>query len=108
LSGIFFSGVRKIYPAGYARRHVARLLLIALFWFVASCTSTREPPPPPVNLSGFPPAYQTGFAAGCDSARSSRTRRDEARFAADRQYSSGWRDGFDICARKRHATPAGG
>jgi hypothetical protein len=54
-----------------------------------------------VNLNGFPPAFQDGYADGCQSAKTGAAlKRDAARYANDRQYAMGWRDGFDIC-RKR-------
>jgi DNA topoisomerase IB len=68
---------------------------------LAGCAGSK-PPPPRVNLSGFPPAFQDGYAAGCESARVHATRRDEARFKSDRQYAAGWRDGLDACNRKLH------
>jgi hypothetical protein len=69
------------------------------------CTAaSRQPPPPPVNLAGFPPAFRDGYAAGCDSARARTPRRDDARFKTDRQYASGWRDGFDACGRQTRRT----
>jgi hypothetical protein len=67
----------------------------------AASRSPPPPPPPPVNLAGFSAAFRDGYAAGCDSANARTTRRDEARFKTDRQYASGWRDGFDACGRTR-------
>jgi hypothetical protein len=54
-----------------------------------------------VNLAGFPPAFRDGYADGCQSAKPFAAKhRDDARYARDTQYASGWRDGYDIC-RKR-------
>ena len=55
--------------------------------------------PANVNLSGFSPAFKQGYAAGCDSARSGRRRRDESRYEADADYLTGWNDGYSICRR---------
>jgi hypothetical protein len=66
---------------------------------LAAC-APAQPPPPTVNLTGFPPAFQDGYAAGCESARRGVTRRDEMRYAQDRQYAAGWRDGQDLCGNK--------
>ena len=93
LVGHFFSGSRHNMTA----RGVAVLLLCAL---AGGCAPTKAPPPA-VNLTGFPPAFRDGYAAGCDSAkRGGAPRRDEKRFAQDRQYAAGWRDGFDVCKKK--------
>ena len=52
-----------------------------------------------MNLSGFPPAFQQGYAEGCQSASSRRTRRDQARYLTDENYMQGWNDGYSICRR---------
>jgi len=93
LSGFFFSGG----GCAHAARCIAALLLSAL----AGGCAPAKPPPSAVNLSGFPPAFRDGYAAGCDSAkRGGAPRRDETRFAQDRQYAAGWRDGLDVCKKK--------
>jgi hypothetical protein len=51
------------------------------------------------NLSGFPPAFQHGYAEGCESAGARRTRRDEGRYRADEDYMQGWNDGYSVCHR---------
>jgi len=98
LSGIFFCGLRQAQlPAARAFFSAAALLLSVL----ASGCAPSKPPPPAVNLSGFPPAFRDGYAAGCDSAkRGGAPHRDETRFTQDKQYAAGWRDGFDMCKRK--------
>lgn len=53
-------------------------------------------PPPPVNLQGFPPAYQAGFGDGCATARGSE-RKDTDRFGKDGNYRVGWQDGLAQC-----------
>jgi hypothetical protein len=71
---------------------------------------TTEPPPPVprpstpaapgINLSGYPPAFRAGYADGCNSIDGSR-KRDEVRFKNETDYAQGWRDGNDICKRKK-------
>lgn len=56
-------------------------------------------PPPPVNLQGFPPAYQAGFGDGCATGRGSE-RKDGDRFGRDGNYRVGWQDGLAQCKRK--------
>ena len=93
LVGLFFSGG----GCAHAARCAATLLLSAL----AGGCAPAKPPTPAVNLSGFPPAFRDGYAAGCDSAkRGGAPRKDETRFAQDRQYAAGWRDGLDVCKKK--------
>lgn len=76
--------------------------MLAAAVVLAAC-APREPPPPAVNLTGFPPAFRDGYVAGCESARRGITRRDEKRYAQDRQYAAGWRDGLDVCGKPRKA-----
>jgi hypothetical protein len=56
-------------------------------------------PPPPVNLQGFPPPYQEGFADGCATGRGTE-QKDARRFAADGNYRIGWADGLAQCRKK--------
>jgi hypothetical protein len=56
-------------------------------------------PPPPVNLQGFPPAYQAGFGDGCSTGRGAE-RKDGDRFGKDGNYRVGWQDGLAQCKRK--------
>ena len=53
-------------------------------------------PPPPVNLQGFPPAYQAGFGDGCSTGRGT-DRKDADRFGKDGNYRVGWQDGVAQC-----------
>jgi hypothetical protein len=66
------------------------------------CASEPAPTPeaPGVNLSGYPQAFRAGYADGCNSVKAAR-KRDETRFKADAEYTQGWRDGYDICARRK-------
>jgi hypothetical protein len=69
---------------------------------LAACTAPgSKPPESHVNLTGFPPAFRDGYNDGCRSAQSLFTQRDDKRFASDRQYAAGWRDGNDMCKRKK-------
>lgn len=55
-----------------------------------------------VNLAGYPPAFRAGYLDGCESSkRTGGQTRDEDRFKHDPQYASGWRDGYDICGRRK-------
>lgn len=55
-----------------------------------------------VNLSGYPPSFRAGYLDGCESGkRTKRPVKDPDRFKSDSQYSSGWRDGFDICSKQK-------
>jgi hypothetical protein len=75
----------------------------------ATAPSSAPPPsksanaPARINMSGYPPEFRQGYEDGCASAgaraKGGRQVRNEARFKADLQYASGWRDGFDMCGR---------
>jgi hypothetical protein len=71
---------------------------------IAGCASRPSPAPTPdkpgVNLSGYSQAFRAGYADGCASVDATR-KRDEPRFKADADYAQGWRDGFDICRRRK-------
>ena len=55
-----------------------------------------------VNLAGFSPAFKQGYADGCASAKSNAARaRDETRYKSEADYAQGWRDGYDICGRRK-------
>ena len=60
---------------------------------------TAPAPPPPVNLQGFPPAYQAGFGDGCSTGRGTE-RKDGDRFGKDGNYRVGWQDGLAQCKRR--------
>lgn len=79
-----------------SRRFV--LLIAAL---AAGGCASQSASPPRVNLSGFPPAFQQGYAEGCESANSRSVRRDENRYQTDFDYMQGWNDGFSICAKRK-------
>ena len=96
-------------PTWFCRRDprrpwVAGFLFLAATTLLAACATPGDKPArpsgPDINLSGFPPDFRQGYSDGCSSARGSRVRNDQ-RFKEDAQYASGWRDGFDICGKKR-------
>ncbi len=59
-------------------------------------------PKPTVNLSGYPLEFRQGYTDGCASATPNTARtRNEGRFKSDANYAQGWRDGYDICSRKK-------
>lgn len=90
-----------------------KLKILLLATLVAGCTAAperpaeqpRSPQPKPesaqagINLSGYSREFREGYADGCASARGS-IKKDEARFKTDTQYSSGWKDGMGICAKR--------
>jgi hypothetical protein len=78
------------------------LLLLAACATAPSTLPSRSPnaKPPAVNLSGFPPEFRAGYSDGCASVNAAR-QRDEARFKTDTNYAQGWRDGYDICRRRK-------
>lgn len=81
-----------------------RLFAVAVMLVLAGCAtslpSSSTAKSPAVNLSGFPLEFRAGYSDGCASVNAAR-RRDEARFKTDVQYAQGWRDGYDICRRKK-------
>ena len=74
------------------------VLIVLAAALVAGCASQPAPTlaAPGVNLSGYPPAFRTGYVDGCSSVNSAR-KRDDARFKSDSNYATGWRDGYSIC-----------
>jgi hypothetical protein len=77
-----------------------RLAVTVLVTALMAACAPSKPPESKVNLAGFPPAFRDGYNAGCKSAQSGWNRRDDKRYAADRQYAAGWRDGYDMCKGK--------
>ena len=93
----FFSAVIQV--TMQSRFGQALCALVAATALLGACATAK--PPPKVNLAGFPPAFRDGYADGCQSGKPfAAKQRDDARYAKDTQYASGWRDGYDIC-RKR-------
>jgi len=76
--------------------------VIVLLLTIAGCATQSTAPAPAVNLSGYPPEFRQGYADGCASTKTGAARkRDEARYKSDANYAQGWRDGYDICQRKK-------
>ncbi|MEO8164835.1 MAG: hypothetical protein ABI619_05505 [Betaproteobacteria bacterium] len=76
-----------------------KFLLLTAVVFISACAPTKKET---VNLAGYPPEFRAGYADGCESSkRSSGRTRDDERFKRDAQYASGWRDGFDICSKRK-------
>jgi hypothetical protein len=79
---------------------VAFLLLAAVLTAGCANRPASTAAAPGVNLSGYPPEFRAGYADGCASVDAAR-KRDEQRFKADANYAQGWRDGYDVCRRRR-------
>ncbi|WDY57337.1 hypothetical protein [Pseudomonas sp. PSKL.D1] len=66
---------------------------------LAGCQTTHEQ----MLNQGYPPAYADGFQDGCSSGRQAAAmmagdfRKNVPRYLQDRQYESGWDDGFRQC-----------
>ncbi len=75
-----------------------RICMTLLAVLAFGCSTPKKEPN--VNLAGYPPEFRAGYLDGCESARRNITKKDEQRFKTDPQYSSGWRDGFDICKKQ--------
>ncbi|KXG79285.1 hypothetical protein N5I28_15970 [Pseudomonas mosselii] len=72
---------------------------VCVVLLLAGCETTHEQM---VN-QGYPPAYADGFQDGCSSGRQAAGlmagdfRKDVPRYLHNRQYESGWDDGFRQC-----------
>jgi hypothetical protein len=53
-----------------------------------------------INLSGFPPEYKRGFAAGCENAKDG-SGRTAPRPKGDASFVQGWQDGIDYCRSRK-------
>jgi hypothetical protein len=53
-----------------------------------------------INLSGFPPEYKRGFAAGCENAKDASSRSPQ-RPKGDASFVQGWQDGVDYCRSRK-------
>jgi hypothetical protein len=89
-----------------ATPRTATLAALAATLAVAACGSVRQT----MIEQGFPPAYADGYADGCSSGNEAagglfaETRKDTARYGADRQYAQGWDSGFRQCRSEMAAT----
>ena len=90
---------------------MSRYWLGLCFAFLLSgCATTHEQ----MLDHGYPPAYADGFQDGCSSGRQAAGlmvgdfRKDVPRYLHNRQYESGWDDGFRQChALQNSATVTG-
>jgi hypothetical protein len=53
-----------------------------------------------INLSGFPPEYKRGFAAGCENAKDA-SGGSAQRPKGDASFVQGWQDGADYCRSRK-------
>jgi hypothetical protein len=53
-----------------------------------------------INLSGFPPEYKRGFAAGCENAKDA-PGRTAPRPKGEASFVQGWQDGVDYCRSRK-------
>jgi hypothetical protein len=53
-----------------------------------------------INLSGFPPEYKRGFAAGCENAKDASSRSAQ-RPKGEASFVQGWQDGADYCRSRK-------
>ena len=81
-------------------RHRARIVLALLLpvALLAGCQSTKDQ----LLAQGYPPAFASGFDDGCVSGRQASGAVGEFRknvpvYLKDRQYATGWDDGFRQC-----------
>lgn len=87
-------------------RTAVLLLLSALLGGCASQSLLRVGADDPahvtdsINLSGFPPEYKRGFAAGCEKAKDASGRSAE-RPKGDASFAQGWQDGVDYCRSRK-------
>ena len=76
-----------------------RFALLALLALASGC-GTPEKKAPNVNLAGYPPVFREGYVDGCNNATRP-GQKNEERFKREPQYAAGWRDGYDICSKKK-------
>ena len=110
MSGIFFFSAPNLFaqtlravtelPSTMTRKTATAIALATTL--LIGCGPPAKTQPSNINLAGFPAAFKEGYSDGCQSVGGQTSvRRDDKRFASDRQYASGWRDGFDACSRAK-------
>jgi flagellar biosynthesis/type III secretory pathway protein FliH len=71
----------------------------------SGCASTQEE----MVQKGYPKAYAQGYADGCTSGKQAggsmfdEFKKNPTRYSSDKQYKSGWDDGFRQCEKKEEA-----
>ncbi|WP_397459837.1 hypothetical protein AB3464_20715 [Pseudomonas asplenii] len=80
-----------------------RWLLLGVLLVLAGCESTHDH----LLMQGYPPAFADGFDDGCASGRQAagvitgQFRKNVPRYLHEREYSTGWDDGFRQCQAMR-------
>jgi len=74
------------------------LMAVLLVPLLGGCQSTRDY----LLAQGYPPAFASGYADGCASGDSAAKalgafRKNVPVYLADKQYATGWDDGFRQC-----------
>jgi hypothetical protein len=78
------------------------LVMICALCLVSGCATERLDQER-TKLAGQPEAYKDGYVDGCSSGTKAagnpyyQFKKDVVRFDADRLYSQGWGDGFNVC-----------
>ena len=73
--------------------------------FFAGCAGTQET----MVAKGYPEAYAAGYADGCTSGKQAggsmfdEFKKNPTRYSSDKQYKSGWDDGFRQCKSEQKA-----
>ncbi|WP_231422604.1 hypothetical protein [Pseudomonas sp. Leaf59] len=78
------------------------VMLGAVLW-LSGCQTTHQD----LLAKGYPPVFADGFDDGCSSGRqaagviSGEFRKNVPRYLKEREYASGWEDGFRQCKAMR-------
>ncbi len=77
---------------------ISVLVAVLLVPLLGGCQSTRDY----LLAQGYPPAFASGYADGCASGDSAAKalgafRKNVPVYLADKQYATGWDDGFRQC-----------
>ncbi|MDE1168218.1 MAG: hypothetical protein PW845_23275 [Pseudomonas sp.] len=76
-----------------------RWMVVGAWLLLAGCASTHDT----MVQQGYPPAFADGFQDGCGSGRQAagsitgQFTKNVPRYLKDKQYSTGWDDGFRQC-----------
>jgi hypothetical protein len=100
------SGIATVSNHGNDIVRIAALLLLSTLIGGCAPPSLRPGADDPahvtdsINLSGFPPEYKRGFAAGCENAKDASARPSQ-RPKGDASFVQGWEDGADYCRSRK-------